>query len=593
VERSSILGYFKFYFRFLGFKVFIFLFLSITVGFLDGMGLALFIPLLDSVSNSNVNSEALGKLRFITDFISSLGLPLTLAVLLNFMVAVFFIKGFIKFCQIYYQASLRQLFLKKVRYTLLNSLGNLSFPGFLKLDSGTIQNTLTTEVQKLFQGFAHFFQSFQSSAILVVYILLAFLANPQFAVFVALGAGLSNLLYRRIYKQTKNASFSLSKKGSDFNRLLIQCVHHFKYLKSTNLFVAYGKKLKKVIDETEMLNKKIGVFTAITQSAKEPIIVLVVVLVIQMQLKWFDVSFSSIMVSLLLFYRALSFLAAVQNSWQTFIQNIGSIYTIQGMVKDLDAHREKYGQVEMKAVQSGVSFRNVNFSFGEKKVLHDLTMDFPKNQTIALVGESGSGKSTIANILTGLLKVTDGMVLVDGTRIDDLDLPVYRNSIGYIAQDPVIFNDTLFNNVTRWEAPTEANLERFRRAIRLAHLDVFVQELPGQENALLGDNGLLISGGQKQRISIARELFKNDISMLILDEATSALDSETEKIIQENIENLHGQLTIVVIAHRLSTIKFADTIVVLDKGRKIADGNFSTLLESSPHFKRMVALQEF
>jgi ABC-type multidrug transport system fused ATPase/permease subunit len=593
VKGNNIIQYFLFYYRFLKNKVLIFLFLSIAVGFFDGVGLALFIPLLDSVNAGQEQSGDLGKLSFITDLITSSGLPLTITVLLYFMVVVFFVKGIVKFVQIYYQSSLRQIFLKKVRYTLLRGLGGLSYTGFLRLDAGTIQNTLTTEVQKLYSSFAYFFQSFQASAILGVYISMAFLANPQFAVFVALGAGVSNLLYRQIYKKTKQASVSLSKRGSDFNGLLIQCVRYFKYLKSTDFFSKYEKKLVTVIDHTEQLNKRIGVYGAITQSAKEPIILLIVVFVIQTQLKWFDVSFSSIMVSLLLFYRALSFLAAVQNNWQTFIQNIGSIHTIQKMMEDLEQFKEKGGDGEFKSLTTGIDVRGLSFNYGDKAVLENLNFEIPRNKTVAFIGESGSGKTTLANIISGLLHGEAGGVYVNDTSLSHVDLSSYRSHIGYISQDPVVFNDTVYNNVTLWDDHTPENQARFERAMRLAHLERFLTDLPEQEQTVLGDSGVLISGGQKQRVSIARELYKKNISVLILDEATSALDSETEKIIQENIENLHGQYTIIVIAHRLSTIKSADCIILLEKGKIASQGDFNELMKVSPQFKRMVQLQEF
>lgn len=593
MKGSNIFQYFAFYYRFLKNKVLVFLFLSISVGFLDGMGLALFIPLLDSVDAGSDKSGDLGKLSFITDFITGAGLPLTITVLLYFMVLVFFIKGIAKFVQLYYQSSLRQLFLKKVRYTLLRGLGGLSYNGFLKLDAGTIQNTLTTEVEKLITSFAFFFQSFQASAILGVYIFMAFLANPQFAVFVALGAGASNLLYRQIYKKTKQASVTLSNRGSDFNGLLIQCVRYFKYLKSTDFFSKYEKKLGAVIDHTEQLNKRIGVYAAITQSAKEPIILLIVVMVIQAQLKWFDVTFSSIMVSLLLFYRALSFLATVQNSWQTFIQNIGSIHTIQKMMSNLDEFKEKGGSGQFKSLGTGIDVRGLTFNYGEKTVLKDLSFEIPKNKTVAFIGESGSGKTTLANIISGLLHAGDAGVYVNNMPLSQIDLASYRSQIGYISQDPVVFNDTVYNNVTLWDDNTPENYLRFQQAIRLAHLERFLAELSQQEQTVLGDSGVLISGGQKQRVSIARELYKKNISVLILDEATSALDSETEKIIQENIENLHGQYTIIVIAHRLSTIKSADCIILLEKGSIASQGDFNELMKVSPQFKRMVQLQEF
>ncbi|NVK52989.1 MAG: ATP-binding cassette domain-containing protein, partial [Flavobacteriaceae bacterium] len=161
-----------------------------------------------------------------------------------------------------------------------------------------------------------------------------------------------------------------------------------------------------------------------------------------------------------------------------------------------------------------------------------------------------------------------------------------------ITQEPVIFNDNIFNNVTFWAEKSPENIQKFEEAIRLANIDSFVMSLPDKENTRLGDNGMLVSGGQKQRISIARELFKN-VDVLILDEATSALDSETERSIKENIDNLKGKYTIIIVAHRLSTVKKADEILVLDSGNIVGQGTFDNLIEESKAFKRMVELQEF
>ena len=167
----------------------------------------------------------------------------------------------------------------------------------------------------------------------------------------------------------------------------------------------------------------------------------------------------------------------------------------------------------------------------------------------------------------------------------------YQKRIGYIAQEPVVFSDTIFNNITFWDSPNEENIKRFQKAIEQASIKKFIEELPEKENTLLGNNGINLSGGQKQRISIARELYK-EIDILILDEATSALDSETEREIQENIDKLKGNYTIVIIAHRLSTIKSADVICLMDQGRLSDQGNFDELIIKSDKFKRMVELQE-
>src|SRR5690606_6907165 len=201
------------------------------------------------------------------------------------------------------------------------------------------------------------------------------------------------------------------------------------------------------------------------------------------------------------------------------------------------------------------------------------------------------GKTTLVNTLIRLLNIQGGSILIDGVDIKTYNQFSYQKKIGYIAQEPVIFNDSIFNNVTFWAKPTPENLLKFHEALRKASISEFVDSLNEKENARLGNNGINLSGGQRQRISIARELFK-DVEILVLDEATSALDSETEKEIQESIDQLKGSVTVVIIAHRLSTIKNAEISYLMDKGKIIGEGNFEELVEQSTRFKKMVELQE-
>ena len=226
------------------------------------------------------------------------------------------------------------------------------------------------------------------------------------------------------------------------------------------------------------------------------------------------------------------------------------------------------------------------------KILKDINLNIEPLKTLALVGGSGSGKTTMVNLIIGLLDPTEGSITVNSKDRSVIDRSTYRRRFGYITQEAVIFSDDIFNNVTFWDEKTPENMERFAEATRMANIDSFVESLPEKENTKLGDNGMLVSGGQKQRISIARELYK-DVDVLILDEATSALDSETERSIQENIDNLRGKYTIIIVAHRLSTVKKADKILVLNAGNIISQGNFDQLVESSSLFKKMVELQEF
>ncbi|HNC33739.1 MAG TPA: ABC transporter transmembrane domain-containing protein, partial [Bacteroidia bacterium] len=289
--RNDFFSYFKYFFRILKDKFLISIFLSIGVSFLDGIGMAMFMPLIQSVSDDgqsvSFSSAALGKLHYFTDGLENMGINLNLYSILVVLIILFTLKGVFRFFQQYYQVKMCQFYMKTVQVDLTNHILNLSYEGFLTFDAGKIQNSLTTEVNRMRNGIMHYLTSFQSIIMLLTYMLLAYLANWKFALLVSLGAVISNVVFKRVFRLTKSASNSLSKKGNQFNSYILQAVHYFKYLKSTNYFSHYSKKLKTTIEETEFLNKKIGLYQSITSSVREPVLIIVVSLVILMQVTFF------------------------------------------------------------------------------------------------------------------------------------------------------------------------------------------------------------------------------------------------------------------------------------------------------------------
>jgi ABC-type multidrug transport system fused ATPase/permease subunit len=589
--KSSFAGYFRFFYRVVGNRLLVSVLLSIIVSILDGVGLTMLMPLLQSVADgSEASTESMGHLHYITDMITGLGFSLTLGTVLSVVGIVFLLKGFVKFLELSYQAKVLQYFMKKVRHELVDGLEKISFSGFTQLDAGNIQNNLIAEVQRTSNAAKNYLAYSQALFMLIIYIIFATAANYQFAVLVAISVGVTNILYSRFYKKMKEASYEISSRGDNFNAFLIQAIHYFKYLKSTNYLSNYSKKLGNVIDKTEHLNRKTATYTAITTGMREPMILLIVITVIYVQINFMGGNLASIILSLVLFYRALNFLLASQQNWQSFIQNTGSLRNISTIYSMMKNREEANGTVEFNTLQHEILLQNVSMAYGVNNVVDQVNIRIPRSETIALVGESGSGKTTLVNILMGLIQPDSGTVLIDNTPLTKFKLETYRSKLGYISQDSVIFNDTIFNNITFWAEPTPEVYERFWEVISMASLKEFVESKPDKELTKLGDNGILISGGQKQRISIAREMFKK-VEILVLDEATSALDSETELFIQENIEKLHGQFTIVVIAHRLSTIKNVDNIFLLENGRVVTSGDFDSMVKKSEKFKRMVSLQ--
>lgn len=591
------LRHFVFFYSYLGTKVYVLLFLSLLTGFLDGFGLAMFIPLIQVAGEASVDSsqvsESLGVLKFLVTGITKLGFELTPVVILSFLFAIFLVKGLIKYLEGHYKVNVQMFFVKKIRYQMVDSLGNMGFRDFLKLDAGRVQNTLSGEIYKIVSAYVSYFGTLQSIVLLLVYLVLALMANFQFAILVSVGGYLTNFIYKIIYRQTEAASINNSKLSHIYQSLLIQSVQYFKYLKATNYFETYKLKLRSYVDQIEDEQKTIGIFNAILQASREPLVIGVVILVVIVQINVLDGNIAAIFLSLLFFYRALNYIMLVQTGWQSFTSNLGGLHVGVELMEDFkNGFEDSSGFEEIKRINS-IDLRDLSFNYNpDVAILKNITLKISDNCTYAFVGKSGSGKTTITNVLAGLLEHSSGEFFINGIPRRDIQLASFRKRIGYITQEAVIFNDSLYNNISFWAEPTPENLQKFKKAVQLAHLQELIESLPEKEYTLLGDSGILISGGQKQRISIARELFK-DVDLLIFDEATSALDSETEKSIQENIESLKGSCHIVLIAHRLSTVKNADIIMVMNNGFIEARGTFAELMKSNQRFQNMVELQEF
>ncbi len=594
-KENSYLDHLRFYYKYLGWRIPVGLTISIFVGLLDGFGLAMFMPLLQApeISGDGVSQKGLENLSFLLDILAFFG-PVTIYSTLIFILVLFTFKGALKFFEGAFNVNTAQLFISKVRYQMVEGLETMQFEKFVQSDVGRLQSSMSGEVIKVSMSYKSFFATMQSIAVISVYIFLAFIANPEFALLVVIGGVITNLLFRIIYKKTKQISESITVQGHRFQGLLIQAVAHFKYLKSTGRFEKYGEKMNASIGLVESYNKRMGYIQAFVTAIREPMVLLIVIFVIIIELVVFEQAFSIIALSLLFFYRSLNTLMTLQHSWNGFLAVSGSMSNVRAFLKELVWFREEQKPDKPFDFNSKLSLKDVSYAYKATDAgfaLQNVNLEIKKNSTVAFVGQSGSGKTTLVNIIAGLLPYQSGSIKIDNYELEDLNKFSYRKKLGYITQEPVIFNEDIFNNVTFWEERTPENMEKFWHILKLAAIDDFIKELPEKEETLLGNNGINLSGGQKQRITIARELYNNK-EILILDEATSALDSETESVIQQNIDQLKGRMTILIVAHRLSTIKNADRIVFMEKGVIKDVNSFEGLLETNDDFNRMVSLQK-
>jgi len=587
---TTIIHYGRIFYGYAGKKLFLLFGIVFISGFWEGIGLTILLPILDYGQQEAVPNI---YTRYVYAFLEFTGIGISLFSLLLLLFCVFLLKGAFTFLQTVISVGITTNLIQSLRLSFFRKYMTMNYHHYTNSNIGYLNNLITVEIDRAVHGFRKYIDLIIGVIYILIYAIIASTIDWRTTVLVLIMSAALFVLLKDLSNIARKLSVLVSEKNAQIQSLLIQMIYSFKYLKATHNFTQLYKQLQQRIKKHRLYQFKNSVLSGIPTVLAEPLAVLLMSGLILYLVSFKGQAISEMLVLLVFFYRAFSRVFGFQTAWQKFWATIGGVEVLERAEVELDKNSECSGSRSMDSFKHAIVFENVNFYFGTMQILFDINLTIPKNKAIGIVGESGSGKTTLFDLIVSLLKPHSGRILIDEIDYCDLDLFSLRNQIGYVTQDPVIFSDTVANNISFWECNSQDAIcrKKIEKAAMLANCDSFIKGAERDYESQIGDRGIKLSGGQRQRIAIARELFK-DPEIMIFDEATSSLDTESEMLIQQSINSMMGKRTIVIIAHRLSTIKYCTYIYVLNKGRIIEEGSFKELYEKkTSRFARMCQAQ--
>ena len=563
----------------------------------EGFQMSLLVPLLDRIFTRKEIILPNKVPVFLANIVNQLNAvePETLFWAMPIVVLVVIVlKHVITYFYQFLMNDVSQRVMRDVRYQLYAKIQNLSLDYFSKKRTGELLSRITNDVQIIENAVSYgltdlFLQTFT----ILMYISIAFAIHMRaaliiFFVFPFIGWPIS-MIGRRLRKISRSSQ----ERMADINSILLETISGVRVVKAfctedqeIERFRGKNHDFYKLRMKAVRRNLLISPITEIFSVICGIIIILWLgrqVMDQQLSTGVFFLFFASIM-------SIISPMKKLGNVNALIQQALSANDRIYDILDREPTVREREHPVELPEIRQGIRIEGVSFRYDEESdlVLREISLEIPAGQLVAIVGPTGTGKSTLVNLVPRFYDPSAGRVTLDGVDLREVSFRSLRQQIGIVAQETFLFNDTLRANIAYGYA--QATQEEIEAAARRAYAHRFVKEMPQGYDTMIGDRGFRLSGGEKQRIAIARAILKNP-PILILDEATSQLDSESEKFVQEALDQLMEGRTVIAIAHRLSTIKKADKIVVLDQGRIVGMGKNDELLLNCNLYRRLYETQ--
>jgi len=520
-------------------------------------------------------------------------------VLIGICVIVFaltFLKNLFRYLAMFFIAPIRNGVVRDLRNKLMNKLLHHPLSFYSKEKKGDIISRMTTDVLEIEWSIMQTLELiFREPISILISLVSMIFISPYLTLYIfllipvaALGIVLISKSLRRSAEKSKTILAQLF-------ALIEESLGGIKVIKAYGIEKFIGQKFQSTNQNLFIQNVKVYRKNDLASPATEVVVLGILMFILYLGSKLVfhnELSASAFIGYFGIASQIIPPIKQISQAYNTIQKGLVSEERINRILNEPititnDANAEEYTTFNEK-----IEFKNVHFSYlkGDKGfLLKDINLTIPKEKVIALVGKSGSGKTTLTDMLLRFYEPDKGEILIDGKNIQKIQIASLRQLISLVSQDSFLMNDTIKNNITFGkDYPDEAIIA----AAKMANAHEFISQLPDQYNTNVGDRGANLSGGQRQRISIARAILRNS-PILILDEATSSLDTENEKIIQDTIQKIKHNRTIIIIAHRLSTIMNADSIVVLNKGEIVEQGTHQELLNKKGHYFKLIELQNF
>lgn len=518
---------------------------------------------------------------------------MALVVAVALIISLFLLKNIFGYLGVYYITFLRNGVLKDLRDALYAKIIQLPISFFSEKRKGDIMARISSDVNEVQTSFLSVLELIVKEPLTILFAIIVMMGlSLKLSLFVFIFIPISGFIISAIGKRLKKHSENVQKEQGIFVSTVDETLNGLKVIKGFNAEGKFTTKFKASTHRFFNFSNQLGHRQNLASPTSEFLGIITIAILL-----WFGgrmvlidetLDGSTFIAFLGLAYQILTPAKAISKASYSVKRGNAAAQRVLEIIETPNPLKDSTDAIKKTTFNTSFSIKNITFKYENEAVLKNFSLTIPKGKVVALVGQSGSGKSTIANLVTRFYDVNKGEITIDDTNIKNITKHSLRNLIGLVTQDAILFNDTVKNNILLGKE--NASEEDVIEALKIANAWEFVSELPNGIYTNIGDSGNKLSGGQKQRLSIARAVLKNP-PIMVLDEATSALDTESEKLVQNALENMMRNRTSIVIAHRLSTIQNADIIVVMKKGEIIEQGTHQELIAKKGMYKGLVEMQ--